>query len=186
MKKSNTLLIYGFPSVGKTTICKNNNKFLDLESSDYHWIYTNTEIASDIEGRKGSSDKILNPDWPENYYKAIKEALTSNQYDFVFVAFEGIVLAQKENIPYVRIYPEFNLKNEYAQRMRDRNNPEEFVEKIYQNWDKFILGCKEDYNQNCIAKIELSSGQYVLDIVDKLEQISNVRNFQESQETKKL
>ena len=67
------MIISGFAGIGKTTFCKKFKNSIDLESSDFHWIYEEDALNMDKEKRKGTTKKMLNPEWPENYVKAIQE-----------------------------------------------------------------------------------------------------------------
>ena len=166
MKKGS--VVYGFPCIGKSTLCdskQNNGRFLDLESSDYQWLMTEEIKKMSVEERKGI-DKQKNPDWPDNYARAIIEK--RKEYDYVFVAFEGKMQCIKHNIPYWLIFPDYDCKEEYINRMRNRGNPEEFVQKIATNFDNFVKGCYDDTTAE--RKIVLHKGEYLADAIKKIEQ----------------
>lgn len=75
-------IIAGFAGIGKTTLANKYKNVIDLESSYYKW--DNTGITNiSIEKSKGMKNRIKNPNWPQNYYDAIKEA--SKKYDIVLV-----------------------------------------------------------------------------------------------------
>ena len=101
MKKG--IVVYGFPCIGKSTLCdkENGNKYLDLESSDFQWVFTEEMKKMSVEERKGIV-KQKNPDWPANYAKAITEA--REKYDFIFVA-RGRTPFMKSNKLYEIIIP---------------------------------------------------------------------------------
>lgn len=164
MKKG--IVVYGFPCIGKSTLCQNgkSKKYLDLESSDFQWLFTDEMKKMSVEERKGVV-KQKNPDWPANYTKAIMEA--REKYDYIFVAHEGKMQCKQNDIPYWLIFPDYACKNEYIQRMRDRGNPEAFVEKIAANFDNFVKGCYEDNDAK--RKIVLKEGEYLSDVVNQLE-----------------
>lgn len=62
-----TLIIRGYPGVGKTYVGKKYNNIVDLESSDYKWIYDDRVKNMEKELRKSTTYKKLNPKWPSNY-----------------------------------------------------------------------------------------------------------------------
>lgn len=167
----NGIIVYGFPSIGKSTLCnskENQGRFLDLESSDYQWVFTDEMKKMSVEERKGI-EKQKNPEWPENYTKAIIQARKS--YDYIFIAHEGKIQCQKNNIPYWLIFPDHDCKDEYIQRMRARGNPEEFVAKIAQNYDNFVKGCFDDPLAE--RKIVMKKGEYLADIFKRIELENN-------------
>lgn len=155
MKKG--IVVYGFPAIGKTTVCKKYENFIDLESSDYQWKFSEEQLKMTAEERKGL-DKVKNPDWPYNYFYAIEKA--RKNYDYIFVAFAGIEYCLKEKISYMRIFPTLDQKEDYIQRMRNRGNSEAFVEKMSANFENFINGCKNDKNS---INIEMQKGEYLED-----------------------
>ena len=148
-------IIYGFPCVGKTTMCEKYKNCIDLESSNFQYILTEEQKKLSIEARKGLKDRVLNPEWPENYLNAILDAV--KKYDYVFVAHQGIIECAKRNIPYWRVYPNINCKDEYVKRMIGRGNQGDFISNITKNFEKFVKGCIED--KHCQRHIELQKGE---------------------------
>ena len=165
MKKG--IVIYGFPCIGKSTLCEGKEDegiFLDLESSDYQWIFSDEQKSMTAEERKGIY-KQKNPEWPQNYADAIIEK--RKKYDYIFVSFEGKNQCIKHGIPYWIIFPNYECKDEYIRRMRVRGNPEEFVQKIASNFDEFVKGCYDDTNAE--RKIILKKGEFLADIIGKFD-----------------
>ena len=59
----NRYIVAGFPGTGKSTAAEwFPQEFIDMESSDYHWIHIN-----------GTGGKKINPEWPNNYIDRAKE-----------------------------------------------------------------------------------------------------------------
>lgn len=162
MNKKLGIVAYGFPAIGKTTVCKNYDNFLDLESSNYKWIFTENQLKMSVEERKGV-DKQLNPEWPNNYYQAIENARL--KYDYIFVAYTGIEYCQQHNIKYMRFFPTLDQKEDYITRMKIRGNSPQFVEKIAENYENFITQCKSD---NDSVRIELLPGEYLEDCLKRV------------------
>ena len=122
-------IIAGFPGVGKSMAAKTKDwMFLDMESSDYHW------IAS------GDGNKICNPNWPNNYIDAILEAArnTSKTHIYILISTHNEVLAEldRRGIYYTAVLP--RSKDIYIQRYADRGNDAAFIQKLKENFETFI------------------------------------------------
>lgn len=122
-------IIAGFPGVGKSTAADSKEwMFLDMESSDYHWIAS----ADDT--------KICNPNWPNNYVDTILEAArnTGTTHIYILISTHNEVLAEldRRKIYYTAVLPKS--KDIYIQRYRDRGNDEAFIQKLEENFESFI------------------------------------------------
>lgn len=131
-------IIAGFPGVGKSTAAeKYPEYFLDMESSDYHWI-------TDENG-----NKTANPMWPVNYFKAIMEAankpFTANGPRYLYVLTsthkEVLDLFRKCHIYYMAVLPKS--KDIYIQRYIDRKSSSDFIKKLDANFESFIKDVEE-------------------------------------------
>jgi hypothetical protein len=125
-----TIIISGFPCVGKSVACNVFNNVLDSDSSYYSW----------------SKDGIRNPDFPNNYIEHIKRNIGRARW--ILVSSHKIVrdALDKEGLPYILVYPSRDQKEQYLQRCRNRKNPESFIEMLDKNWDDFITDCEKQGN----------------------------------------
>ena len=130
-------IVAGFPGVGKSEAAKlYPDKFLDMESSDYHWIYD-------------EGNKKANPMWPVNYFKAIMEAankpftVNGDKYLYVLISThkEVLDLLRKCHVYYMAVVPK--TKVIYIQRYIDRKSPVSFIETLDKNFEKFIKDIEE-------------------------------------------
>lgn len=127
-----TVVISAFPASGKTTYFKKWNRdreiILDSDSSQFSW----------VKDANGVNTSARNPEFPSNYIQHIQNNI--GKVDIIFVSSHDVVrMALKEhNIPYVLVFPEKNMKQEWKYRMEARGNDEKFVLFILDNWDKFI------------------------------------------------
>lgn len=146
----NTKVISGFPAVGKSFLSSQSGlTVLDSDSSNFSWIQ---------EGER-------HPDFPNNYIEYIKNNI--GKVDYILVSSHDVVReALKENdIPYTLVYPSFELKDEYSDRYKNRGNNEGFIKFIDSNWYRFI----SDIESETFPKlVELESGQYLSDVLDKI------------------
>jgi len=63
---------------------KYKGKVLDLKSAPYRYLLSGKEQQQSLESLKGSTQRQINPDYPSNYFKAIKDAI--KKFDFVLVS----------------------------------------------------------------------------------------------------
>src|SRR5574344_679759 len=150
-----TVVISGFPAIGKTQFVKNRKdlKVLDSDSSNFSWTKDN----------EGNNTKERNPNFPNNYIQHIKYNI--GKVDVILVSSHDIVRKALEDnkIKYYLVYPDKGLKQEYLDRYIIRGNDTNFIDFINNNWDKFI---DDIDNEIFPLKIKLSKGIYLSDIYD--------------------
>ena len=134
-----TILISGFPGTGKTYFF--NNTTLDVLDSD--------------------SSTFDKKDFPANYIKHIKENI--GEVDMILISSHEDVRYELEQsgLGFNLVYPAKELKNEYIQRFKDRNNDSDFIQLLDDNWENWIDDMK--YQDGC-RHIILNSGEYLSDI----------------------
>ncbi|MDE6292343.1 MAG: hypothetical protein K2L98_01535 [Bacilli bacterium] len=71
-----------FAGLGKTTVGNKYKNVCDLTSSKYRYDYSNIN-QEDYEKMKYDKSMIVNPNWPNNYLDALKDAIKN--YDIVLV-----------------------------------------------------------------------------------------------------
>ena len=125
-----TLIICGFPGVGKTFAVENieRYKILDADSSEFSWI-----IPLRPDGTRNR-----NPYFPNNYIEHIKDNM--GKYDIIFVSSHDIVRkALKESkLNYVVVIPYRNLKNHYIERLINRESNVGLIKAVLNNWDNWL------------------------------------------------
>ena len=62
------IFIYAFTATGKSSISKKYSNVIDMESTLYKYV----DSLYEDESKKGT-DRKLNKDWPNNYFKALEE-----------------------------------------------------------------------------------------------------------------
>ncbi len=155
------LVIAGFAGIGKTTLGKKYKNVIDLDSSKYAYDDSDLENLS-IEERKGLPRR-KNKKWPDNYIKAILDAL--NTYDFVLVWEREDILEeyQKHHIPFVLCYPNRNSLETYQKRYKDRGNSEIYIKKKIEQYKRRI----HDFESMKVDKIILSNEETLEDYLLK-------------------
>ena len=157
------MVIYGFAGIGKTYLGNKYKNVIDLESSDYKWVYPKRIDGMDREQRKGLTERGLNYEWPDNYLEAIVDA--NSKYDFVLVSQSIEILEELHfmKIPYTLAFPKLELKEEYIQRCIDRGNQENFIWFIDRYYESLITKMMKKPDD----KIILNKGEYLEDALIK-------------------
>jgi len=146
MKK--TLLISGFPAVGKTHFQSSSKlKVLDSDSSKFDKNY-----------------------FPDNYIKHIKNNM--GLVDIILISSHDLVREAliNEGLKFVLVYPNIELKDEYIDRYIKRGSPNGFIDLVSSNWNDWILQLK---NQDGCLKFELNTEQYLGEVVNELMEKQN-------------
>lgn len=149
------ILISAFPGTGKTYFRDQYPATtLDSDSSQFSW---------DKDGNR-------NPDFPQNYIQHIKEKLQKGVGLIIFVSSHKVVrdALLENNIHFLLIFPERELKEEYLKRFRDRGSDNAFVDLLKKNWDVWMddmesqIGCEV---------VRLKSGEFLGELILNIERI---------------
>lgn len=167
------LVISAVPGTGKSTICKEAEKY-GLK----HCHVGKDGYTRDIQLDVPHSDKVLIPvfdsdsslfdkeHFPGNYIEHIKSVLRDYKDVVIMVSsHENVREALREaGINYNLAYPERGLKGLYLERYVDRGSPEAFVNMMDDKWNEFIDSCEADPST---SKLILSEGEYLVDKVSE-------------------
>ena len=127
--KTKTLIIAGFPGVGKSytvdVLRSKGLKVSDSDSSSFSWIMKDGE-------------KVRNPNFVHDYMKHIREKV-EEQYDYVFVStHEEIIKAlnDAEDLNFIVVRPDKSRKKEFEKIYEKRGDT--FKDFIIDNWDDLL------------------------------------------------
>lgn len=136
-----TLVISGFPGVGKTFLKEN---FPDLNVSD-----------------PDSSIFSKRDDFPEFYIELIK-ALIYDEKDIVLVSSHKVVrdALAEQGIDFISVTPSLDCKDEYLERYRQRGSSQEFVDLLDANWESWISDIHSSSNV-----FQLGRGEFLSDFI---------------------
>lgn len=150
-----------FSCTGKTQLSSKYNNILDLEASNYKWIYNDIELAKNIEKRKGIKDRKLNPLYPDNYIKAINDNI--NKYDIILITPEKAIrdILFKNGFDYILVYP--TSSTFVVQRSILRGNNLCFangLKESYKKWyptknEKVLWENEDEYLEDILYKNEI-------------------------------
>ncbi len=137
-----TIVVSGFPGVGKTTLFDNPGslKLADSDSSGFSW-----------EG--DPANKVRHSDWPNNYMAHIQELKAEGELDIIFVSThqevrDALVAA---GIEFTLVYPEPAIEEEYINRYIARGNKADFVTLLQKNYQTWISGLQQQVNCNHVT-----------------------------------
>ena len=147
-------IISGFPGIGKTTLSKKfPNEVVDMESSNYKWIYFDEDVAyQDSELIKGTENRELNPNWPNNYLEAILSNMQRYKYVLIVQGEDVRDLLDEHSIDYTLAFPSPQSKSEYVERYRTRGNNEKFINIIEKSFDLWIGNLQKSPHKKIIIR----------------------------------
>lgn len=124
-----------FGGLGKTTLAKKYpNLVSDIEVSGYRYIYNNIQ---DVEKVKGLKNRVKNPEYPNNYLRAIGQAMNKKAVICVVLSAEILTKLERTGFQYEIFYPKKMMRDEILKRVRERGNIEVFQEKIKDILDRY-------------------------------------------------
>ena len=130
------MIVIGYQGIGKSTLAGRNNKFIDLESSNF-W----------VDGKRAD-------DWYKPYCQ-IAEHLSKQGY-IVFTSSHEVVRKQLEKSmeTVVLAFPSIGLKDEWIDKLKDRffrtNSDKDY---------KALMNAEDRYEEN-IQELETSNIEY--------------------------
>lgn len=140
LSESPTMIISAFPGTGKSHFFRTSNlKVLDSDSSKFDKKEFPANYIKHIKENSGKADVIM-----VSSHKIVRDALVENDIDFVLV------------------YPQKDLKEEYIERYKERGSPDGFIKLLNENWDQWID--EMDQQTGCF-KYVLSEGEFLSDII---------------------
>ena len=143
-----SVVICGFPGVGKSTASKNLNGSVEFHDSD--------------------SSLFPKSDFPRNYLGHIEGLMEEEGNKVIFVSTHKDVLQglADKGINHVVVFPDASDKLTYIARYASRGSPEGFIRLIMDKWEEF-LGDVYSHVSNCpfASGIVLGKGQNLSDVL---------------------
>lgn len=141
-------LYSGFPGVGKSHAFR-------------------TLSAKGFVIRDSDSSTFDKSNFPSNYIKHIKELNQNEKIDAILISSHDTVRDAliENNMPFILVYPDINIKDEYLKRYLNRGSNEDFINLLDANWETWINQLI-NYKHNLVTHVVLKSGETLLDIMD--------------------
>ena len=149
-------IISAFPCMGKTYCSKNNDRVLDLESSDYFFEKEGFEDLSN-EKFKGLQNRIKKETGLEDYVSAIIAAYSSLKYDYIFISQSPDVIKEllklKKEVFLLKPIPNEESLLNFRERAKNRGNNIEWIKST----EKFLFRkLEEDYSESEIEQLSIT------------------------------
>lgn len=165
-----TKIISAFPCMGKTHCSKNNDRVLDLESSDYFFEKDGFEELYN-EKFKGLQNRIKRETGLEDYISAIIAADSSGKYDYIFISQSPDVIKEllklKKEVLILKLIPNEESLLNFQERAKNRENNIEWIKST----EKFLFReLEEDYSESEIEQLSVAFINPELYISDLIEQ----------------
>ncbi len=161
------MIIAAFAAAGKSYFCKQNqNRAIDFVCMPFKYtnFYEISKGIEDAEAIKGVYELELRGGWETGYCEVIQAMERANPELYIVIppVIKVLELLKAAGIGYTIIYPKEELLEEYIERCQERGNTEDFIDIVRTCWDFWIKSAKSD---EWADKIELSSGQYMSDVI---------------------
>lgn len=137
-------IIAAFPGTGKSYYASRTSGVADSDSSTFS----------------------RGPEWPANYIAHIRELLAEGATVLVSTHVEVRQALEEAGLFFTLVYPEFNCRIEYVDRMRRRGSPAALVEVVITNWNRWLTDCRD---QRGCDHIILGPGEYLTDVIPDIE-----------------
>lgn len=162
-----SVVISVFAGLGKTTVGKKYANVCDLTSSKYRYDYSNIN-EDDYEKMKYDETRVVNPNWPDNYVKALIEA--QEHYDVVLVPSNEDIrcLLQENKIDFIFVLPTLDSREVLLSRYKVRGNNEILIKEVMSYFDNWSRNQK-DYDYPIVL---LDKDKYLEDLLLDLKYIS--------------
>lgn len=161
-------IISAFPCMGKTHCSKNNDRVLDLESSDYFFEKEGFEDLSN-EKFKGLKNRRKRETGLDDYISAIIAAERSEKYDYIFISQSPDVIKEllklKKEVLLLKPVPNEESLLNFRERAKSRGNNIKWIK----NTEKFLFRkLEDDYSESEIAQLSttfINPDIYISDLI---------------------
>ena len=160
---SKGIIVAGFGAIGKTTLQQKYKDVIDMESGMYQWDNVGFEDIP-YEKRKGTTNRMKNNEWPQNYFKAILEAQKKYKIVLTSMHWDLLNFFENNNIEYYLVFPSLDSEKILEKRCYDRGNNKIFIDKLKNNLKDWYYKIN-NYNPKKILNIE--KNEYLEDVLKK-------------------
>lgn len=165
---NNTIVICGFPGVGKTKYSSNFSVISDL------FTVMDADSATYRKANESSNNLFdltwTAKHWAVKYVSDIKHKWEQSESPEYSISLRYILVSshkevrdelKREGVPYIVVVPDKKLKREYLVRYLKRGDSLEYIDKIMDHWDEWL----DDIRKTEKRVVILDYGEYLSDIL---------------------
>lgn len=161
------ILVLAYPGSGKTYLADNFNNVSDFEFQHYRYDYGEYKHLP-LEQLKGRTEiRTINPDWPNNYFKALDDELQNERIVLIPFASSLIeILDYLDSSKGVRIIFAIQNKDSFeklADSFKKRGNTEEFIERRRNDFQK----CHDIISNSKYEKVYINDNEFLIDALSR-------------------
>lgn len=132
------MIICGFAGIGKSTLCRKNPKWIDLESTPFEKNFKR--------------------------YAKVAQHMDEQGYNVMLSCHADLrKTLHKMGVDYTLVIPIKDLKHEYIRRYQERGNTESFIKSMDENWDNYTTA----YHWEDVVHL-IYEDQYLSDVIYRL------------------
>lgn len=132
-------IIAAFPATGKSYLSKQAVGFIDSDSSRFSRLNC----------------------WPVNYVAHVRRLVDEGATVLVSTHAEVRQALVDTGLPLTLVYPDEGCRHEYRGRMLDRGSPAALIEKVMENWYRWLTDCRRTPGRHIV----LRPGEYLSDVL---------------------
>ncbi len=168
MNKIDCKVILCGPAIGKTYLASHDDRFVDIdgERAKYKYNLYNASIE-ELERGKLNRGEIINEDSQEFAVNLLEKTIREGKVALISFHKKLLEYLENNNIDYCLVYTDYSMREEMANRMKNRGNPDKFVYEMTNDeaWNNFYKDNESDEKPK--YKIKLKKGEYLSDIKDR-------------------
>lgn len=158
------------PGVGKSYLCKIDDRFVDLDDMKARYKYAMEDVTEqEMEFLKGNRGKAVRGDSTDYMKRTFFEFLENTDKILLFAPNPLMVdMIYESGVPYCLVYHSKECAEEYKERMRKRGNQENFIESMLGDEILNFFYNNSVNDERPAFKIELFKGEYLSDKLLKI------------------
>ncbi|MBI2356882.1 hypothetical protein HYV12_02425 [Candidatus Dojkabacteria bacterium] len=175
------ILVLAYPGSGKTYLAENYKNVSDFEFQHFRYDYGEYKHLP-LEKLKGRIEiRTNNPDWPNNFFKALDDELKKDRVVVVPFATSLLeildFLKKSSGVRIIFAIQDKESLEDLLQSFKNRGNSEEFIERRRNDFQK----CYEIIAQSKFEKVYLNKDEFLSDALVRvgveLEKGVGVKNY---------
>lgn len=145
-------IICTFAGLGKTYLSKKYSNIIDFDIQEFKYIYKQSDLYN-IEKLKGTTNKIKNKDWPNNYIVELRKLINQEKIILIPADEEVRKILVSEKINFIFIMPSLDSKEDLITRYKKRGNNHKYIQRAINDLEQWS-NLNYDYETIFLDKAE--------------------------------